>query len=136
PSSCAGTLANAPLKAPTAVRAAPAMMMGSDCDMTYSKREPVSRPANQRAQRHSRSFAHSGPSCQTANSHLRKITGNSCRIAQRPSIAEPFYPMLRLIPVDGAGEACPMTDKDAPVMIKKYANRRLYNTGTSTYVTL
>ena len=29
-----------------------------------------------------------------------------------------------------------MTDKDAPVMIKKYANRRLYNTGTSTYVTL
>ena len=25
---------------------------------------------------------------------------------------------------------------DAPVTIKKYANRRLYNTGTSTYVTL
>lgn len=29
-----------------------------------------------------------------------------------------------------------MTEKVAPVMIKKYANRRLYNTGTSTYVTL
>jgi polyhydroxyalkanoate synthesis repressor PhaR len=26
--------------------------------------------------------------------------------------------------------------KDDPVVIKKYANRRLYNTGTSTYVTL
>src|SRR6201990_329658 len=26
--------------------------------------------------------------------------------------------------------------KDEPIVIKKYANRRLYNTGTSTYVTL
>ena len=26
--------------------------------------------------------------------------------------------------------------KPAPVVIKKYANRRLYNTGTSTYETL
>src|SRR5690606_25868062 len=30
----------------------------------------------------------------------------------------------------------PMPDKTEPVTIKKYANRRLYNTGTSTYVTL
>lgn len=29
-----------------------------------------------------------------------------------------------------------MAGKDDPVVIKKYANRRLYNTGTSTYVTL
>jgi polyhydroxyalkanoate synthesis repressor PhaR len=29
-----------------------------------------------------------------------------------------------------------MTQSDAPVTIKKYANRRLYNTGTSSYVTL
>ncbi len=29
-----------------------------------------------------------------------------------------------------------MPAKDDPVIIKKYANRRLYNTGTSTYVTL
>jgi polyhydroxyalkanoate synthesis repressor PhaR len=29
-----------------------------------------------------------------------------------------------------------MPAKDHPVVIKKYANRRLYNTGTSTYVTL
>ncbi len=29
-----------------------------------------------------------------------------------------------------------MTKSEQPVVIKKYANRRLYNTGTSTYVTL
>ncbi len=29
-----------------------------------------------------------------------------------------------------------MTKSEGPVVIKKYANRRLYNTGTSTYVTL
>ena len=29
-----------------------------------------------------------------------------------------------------------MAQSDEPVTIKKYANRRLYNTGTSTYVTL
>ncbi|RRH94376.1 polyhydroxyalkanoate synthesis repressor PhaR [Mesorhizobium tamadayense] len=29
-----------------------------------------------------------------------------------------------------------MAAKDDPIVIKKYANRRLYNTGTSTYVTL
>lgn len=29
-----------------------------------------------------------------------------------------------------------MAAKEEPVIIKKYANRRLYNTGTSTYVTL
>jgi polyhydroxyalkanoate synthesis repressor PhaR len=29
-----------------------------------------------------------------------------------------------------------MTDKSEQTVIKKYANRRLYNTGTSTYVTL
>src|SRR6185436_10301556 len=29
-----------------------------------------------------------------------------------------------------------MAKTDGPVTIKKYANRRLYNTGTSTYVTL
>jgi polyhydroxyalkanoate synthesis repressor PhaR len=29
-----------------------------------------------------------------------------------------------------------MPEKNEPVIIKKYANRRLYNTGTSTYVTL
>lgn len=32
--------------------------------------------------------------------------------------------------------ARPVTKSDQPTIIKKYANRRLYNTGTSTYVTL
>ena len=30
----------------------------------------------------------------------------------------------------------PAAEKKEPVVIKKYANRRLYNTDTSTYVTL
>lgn len=29
-----------------------------------------------------------------------------------------------------------MTKSDGQIVIKKYANRRLYNTGTSSYVTL
>jgi polyhydroxyalkanoate synthesis repressor PhaR len=29
-----------------------------------------------------------------------------------------------------------MSSSDRPIIIKKYANRRLYNTGSSTYVTL
>src|SRR6516165_3030868 len=33
-------------------------------------------------------------------------------------------------------KADPPADKKEPVVIKKYANRRLYNTETSTYVTL
>jgi polyhydroxyalkanoate synthesis repressor PhaR len=33
-------------------------------------------------------------------------------------------------------DAIHMTKTEEPVIIKKYANRRLYNTGTSTYVTL
>jgi polyhydroxyalkanoate synthesis repressor PhaR len=34
------------------------------------------------------------------------------------------------------GNATAMADEKEPITIKKYANRRLYNTGTSTYVTL
>jgi polyhydroxyalkanoate synthesis repressor PhaR len=34
------------------------------------------------------------------------------------------------------GAAAAMAKSDEPITIKKYANRRLYNTGTSTYVTL
>jgi polyhydroxyalkanoate synthesis repressor PhaR len=34
------------------------------------------------------------------------------------------------------GQSDPMTTTDQPIVIKKYANRRLYHTGTSTYVTL
>ena len=35
-----------------------------------------------------------------------------------------------------AGKRVTMTKSEEPITIKKYANRRLYNTGTSTYVTL
>jgi len=34
------------------------------------------------------------------------------------------------------GSVIKMADEKQPITIKKYANRRLYNTGTSTYVTL
>jgi polyhydroxyalkanoate synthesis repressor PhaR len=36
----------------------------------------------------------------------------------------------------GTGDIIAMAKSPEPVTIKKYANRRLYNTGTSTYVTL
>jgi polyhydroxyalkanoate synthesis repressor PhaR len=36
----------------------------------------------------------------------------------------------------GRGDASDMAKSAEPITIKKYANRRLYNTGTSTYVTL
>ena len=47
---------------------------------------------------------------------------------------------LIISPATGAklmlNKADPPSDKKEPVVIKKYANRRLYNTETSTYVTL
>ncbi len=36
----------------------------------------------------------------------------------------------------GRGSVVNMAEEKEPITIKKYANRRLYNTGTSTYVTL
>jgi polyhydroxyalkanoate synthesis repressor PhaR len=43
----------------------------------------------------------------------------------------------KAIALQGArNHAIDMAKSDEPVTIKKYANRRLYNTGTSTYVTL
>src|ERR1700732_3147698 len=36
----------------------------------------------------------------------------------------------------GQGSVIQMAEEKEPTTIKKYANRRLYNTGTSTYVTL
>jgi polyhydroxyalkanoate synthesis repressor PhaR len=41
-----------------------------------------------------------------------------------------------MLAVLGNGTTAQMADAKEPVTIKKYANRRLYNTGTSTYVTL
>jgi polyhydroxyalkanoate synthesis repressor PhaR len=41
-----------------------------------------------------------------------------------------------MLQVLGRGQAINMAEEKEPITIKKYANRRLYNTGTSTYVTL
>ncbi|MCC7281489.1 MAG: polyhydroxyalkanoate synthesis repressor PhaR [Acetobacteraceae bacterium] len=44
---------------------------------------------------------------------------------------------LRAVPTDGTASASPPTGpKTPPVVVKKYANRRLYNTEASSYVTL
>ena len=43
---------------------------------------------------------------------------------------------MRLCLRSGQGNVIKMADEKQPITIKKYANRRLYNTGTSTYVTL
>ena len=64
-------------------------------------------------------------------------TGKSA--AKAPQDAETARP-APAAPAAPAGEANAAgggaKDRAAPVSIKKYANRRLYNTGTSTYVTL
>jgi polyhydroxyalkanoate synthesis repressor PhaR len=44
--------------------------------------------------------------------------------------------MLTLRGTAGTAAVRVMAKSDEPIKIKKYANRRLYNTGTSTYVTL
>src|ERR1700756_3634927 len=44
--------------------------------------------------------------------------------------------MTRTVPHPSVCTCEPMAKTDTPTTIKKYANRRLYNTGTSTYVTL
>src|SRR5690606_34053679 len=62
---------------------------------------------------------------------------------QRPWIRDRFASILEINGILSPAAYAPkipggrlMTAKDQPVVIKKYANRRLYNTGTSTYVTL
>lgn len=48
-----------------------------------------------------------------------------------------YFPPIGPFPVPGGRHASGiMAKSDEPITIKKYANRRLYNTGTSTYVTL
>jgi len=57
----------------------------------------------------------------------------ACRAAIKrwPAQAETGYAQTL-----GRGYVINMTDEKEPITIKKYANRRLYNTGTSAYVTL
>jgi polyhydroxyalkanoate synthesis repressor PhaR len=47
-----------------------------------------------------------------------------------------FDPGLKPAGAGSRGRDQRMAKSDEPITIKKYANRRLYNTGTSTYVTL
>src|SRR6266403_1569039 len=55
------------------------------------------------------------------------MTPGRARISPVPSLRRPFPPSL---------STKAMAKPEEPIVIKKYANRRLYNTGTSTYVTL
>jgi len=63
-----------------------------------------------------------------------------CRTARFASRAAtkrwPLQPENGYAQTLGRGNVIHMADEKEPVTIKKYANRRLYNTGTSTYVTL
>jgi polyhydroxyalkanoate synthesis repressor PhaR len=53
------------------------------------------------------------------------------------SVETAYFQFLGPIPgVNGRCASKIMAKSDEPITIKKYANRRLYNTGTSTYVTL
>jgi polyhydroxyalkanoate synthesis repressor PhaR len=63
--------------------------------------------------------------CRTARPILRAAT------KRWPAEAETGYAEAL-----GRGYAIAMADEKEPITIKKYANRRLYNTGTSAYVTL
>jgi polyhydroxyalkanoate synthesis repressor PhaR len=71
------------------------------------------------AHRREHAFRKRGAACRTAASGLRSFLG---RGEERSVMADQPPP-------DGG-------PKPAPVVIKKYANRRLYNTATSAYVTL
>ena len=70
---------------------------------------------------------------------INRAAQKDCRIAlkmftllqcfdERLGDAGQFRSLARMCDTNG--------ENDEPIVIKKYANRRLYNTGTSTYVTL
>src|SRR5260370_16499429 len=69
-----------------------------------------------------------------------------CRTKLLPNLVENAYLCCNAlleapsaVPSGSSSSVCmcePMAKSDQPTTIKKYANRRLYNTGTSTYVTL
>jgi polyhydroxyalkanoate synthesis repressor PhaR len=70
-----------------------------------------------------------GPSARDASSRMA--------LPRCHKTAGPYERKLAMLKA-WAGETCEhmAEEKKEPVTIKKYANRRLYNTGTSTYVTL
>jgi hypothetical protein len=65
-----------------------------------------------------------------ANKRLAFAGANVLACAHKMTSQSSDRPTLML------NKADPPSDKKEPVVIKKYANRRLYNTETSTYVTL
>jgi polyhydroxyalkanoate synthesis repressor PhaR len=64
------------------------------------------------------------------NKRLVSAGANVLACAQKLTSQSSNRPKLML------NKADPPSDKKEPVVVKKYANRRLYNTETSTYVTL
>jgi polyhydroxyalkanoate synthesis repressor PhaR len=68
---------------------------------------------------------------------FRKGRDAKCSIAAVPQNGGPWKQKLAMLKAWAGKRVIHMAeDKNEPVTIKKYANRRLYNTGTSTYVTL
>lgn len=61
---------------------------------------------------------------------MNKTAENLSQVQPIPQAAQPLKPVAA-----NKGKADP-SSKTKPVIIKKYANRRLYNTETSSYVTL
>jgi polyhydroxyalkanoate synthesis repressor PhaR len=65
--------------------------------------------------------------------------GSCCAVSPLPrchKTAGPAKVNVAMLASGARGNACNMAEDKEPIKIKKYANRRLYNTGTSTYVTL
>src|SRR5207249_4168779 len=70
---------------------------------------------------------------------FRTVSRAKCEAPQRAPALRQKYWLARAetgYASAGVGQGRSMTKSDEPVTIKKYANRRLYNTGTSSYVTL
>src|SRR5215813_1261978 len=152
PNSWAARLASAPLKAPTGVRAAATMTISSfmSNSLWYSAewRRKLAclsgRPA----------CGGGGPPPTAASLECGRwpVNWKDCRpvlLQLSARSAPPTRPCPRLAAdktVAGLKKnrlCCPTARREPsspmpaePVTIKKYANRRLYNTGTSTYVTL
>src|SRR5215471_11956106 len=151
PNSWAARLASAPLKAPTGVRAAATMTISSfmSNSLWYSA-----------GWRRKLAWLSGRPACGGAG---RPPTGRilgmwalACQLKGLPVCSASIVRERRRRRPGGAATAdktvgalkknrlcCPTDRREPsspmpaePVTIKKYANRRLYNTGTSTYVTL
>ena len=150
PSSWAGRLAKAPLKEPTGVRAAPTMTMssGMPCLLEVCLRLALS-PAEGAAGVSTTALCKS--SCRSVPAMRgTRIDGSAqhilaaCAKAVSPKLARKQVDCRRHVPcaeTSADGRDCVAAGSDGrrdkePTVIKKYANRRLYNTGTSTYVTL